>query len=60
MPILALLDLQRPFEIENDASGYAIGIVLMQLNKLICYHSEKNSQVVINYHPFQKELYALV
>ena len=28
-PVLALSDLQQPFEIETDASGYAMGPVLM-------------------------------
>ena len=39
-PILALLDLQRPFEIQTDASDYAMGEVLTQHGKPICYHSE--------------------
>ena len=29
-PVLALSDLQQPFEIETNASGYAMGAVLMQ------------------------------
>jgi hypothetical protein len=29
-PILALPYLQQPFEIQTDASGYAMGVVLMQ------------------------------
>eukprot|EP00253_Pinus_taeda_P036674 PITA_36674 len=36
-PVLALPDLQRPFEIEIDASDYAMGVVLMQHGKHICY-----------------------
>jgi hypothetical protein len=40
VPILALRDLQHPFEIEIEASGYAIGVVLMQPKKPIRYHSE--------------------
>ena len=47
-PVLALPDLQQPFEIETDASGYAMGAVLLQQKKPICYHSEKFSQAVIN------------
>ena len=32
----------------------------MQQKNLICYHSEKFSQVVINYPTYDKDLYALV
>jgi hypothetical protein len=58
--VLALPDIQQPFEIETNASGYAMGVVLMQKKKPICYHSEKFSQAVINYPTYDKELYALV
>ena len=58
--ILALSDLQQPFEIETDASGYAMGAVLMQHKKPICYHSETFSKKIINYPTYEKELYALV
>lgn len=60
VPELALLDLQQPFEIETDASDYAMGVVLMQQKKPICYHYKKFSQTVINYSTYDKELYALV
>ena len=43
-PVLALPDLQQPFEIETDASGYAMGTVLMQHKKPICYHSKTFSK----------------
>jgi hypothetical protein len=59
-PILAFSNLQQPFEIETYVSGYAMGAVLMQYRKLICYHSENFSQVVVNYPTYDKELYALV
>ena len=58
-PVLALPDLQQPFEIETDASGYAMGAVLMQYRKPICYHLETFTQAVINYPTYDKELYAL-
>ena len=32
-PVLALSDLQQPFEIDTDASGYAMGVVLMKHKK---------------------------
>eukprot|EP00253_Pinus_taeda_P021122 PITA_21122 len=59
-PVLALPDLQRPFDIEMDASGYAMGAVLMQHGKPICYHSKTINFVVVNYPTYDKELYALV
>jgi len=59
-PVLALPDLQRPFEIEMDASDYAMGAMLMQHCKPICYHSETFNYAVVNYPTYDKELYALV
>eukprot|EP00253_Pinus_taeda_P033750 PITA_33750 len=59
-PVLALLDLQHPFEIETDASEYAMGAVLMQHGKPICFHSETFTLAVVNYPTYDKELYALV
>ena len=54
MPVLALPDLQRPFEIETDASDYAMGAVLMQHGKPICYHSETFNSEVVNYPTYDK------
>lgn len=59
-PVLALPDLQQPFEIETDASGYAMGAILMQKRKPICFHSEIFTSVVINYRTYGKELFSLV
>jgi hypothetical protein len=58
-PILTLLNLQQPFEIETNANGYAMGVVLMKYRKPICYHSETFNQAVVNYPTYDKELYAL-
>ena len=58
--VLALPDLQRPFEIQTDASDYAMGVVLIQHGKLISYPSETFNYVVVNYPTYDKELYALV
>jgi hypothetical protein len=46
-PVLALSNLQQPFEIETDASGYAMGVELMQYRKPICYHSKTFNQDVV-------------
>ena len=59
-PVLALSYLQQAFEIETNASGYAMGAILMQLKKPICYHFETFSKAIINYPTYDKYLYALV
>jgi hypothetical protein len=59
-PILALPNLHNPFEVEMDASGYAIGVVLMQRGKFVCYHYEMFYGAVLNYPMYGKESYALV
>ena len=60
MPLLALPNLRQPFEIQTDASNYAMGAVLLQHGKPICFHSETFNGAVINYPTYDKELYALV
>jgi hypothetical protein len=59
-PVLALPNLRQPFEIQIDASNYAMGAVLLQYGKPICFHSEMFNGAVINYPTYDKELYALV
>jgi hypothetical protein len=59
-PVLAMLDLQQPFEIQTDASGYAMVTFLMHCGKPICYHYETFTQAVINYPTYDKDLYVLV
>ena len=59
-PVLALPNLRQPFEIQTDASNYAMGAVLLQYGKPICFHSETFNGAVINYPTYDKELYALV
>ena len=58
--VLRLLDLSQPFEIESDASQYAIGAVLKQGGHPIAYHSETLSQEKKNYSTYDKEFYSLV
>jgi hypothetical protein len=38
--VIALPNLQNPFEVETDASEYAMGAVLMQGGRPVCYHLE--------------------
>ena len=39
-PVLTLLELQQPFEIETDAFGNVIGPFLTQQGHLVAYYSE--------------------
>ncbi|XP_057869133.2 uncharacterized mitochondrial protein AtMg00860-like [Cryptomeria japonica] len=59
-PVLVLPDLSQPFEIETDASHYALGAILKQNDHHVAYHSEKFSFAKRNYSTNDKELYALV
>jgi hypothetical protein len=59
-PMLTLPNLQKPFEVETVASGYAMGAVLTQGGRPIYYHSEVFHGAVLNYPTYDKELYALV
>jgi len=58
--ILALPDLRQSFEIQTDASDYAMGAVRMQHGKPICFHLETFNGAMNNYPTYDKELYALV
>jgi hypothetical protein len=58
--VLTLPDLQQPFEIETDASDYAIGAVLTQHGHPVAYHSETLSDTVQKYPTYDKEMYFVV
>ena len=53
-PVLSLLDLQQPFEIETDALDYVVGIVLTQQGHPLAYCSETLSNVIRKYPTYDK------
>ena len=59
-PVLMLPDLQQPFDIEIDASDYAIGAILTQQGNLVAYHNEKLSDTIHKYPTYEKEMYSIV
>jgi hypothetical protein len=59
-PVLALSNIQQPFEIKTDAKIFTMDAILMQYCKPICFHSETFNQLFVNYTTYDKELYALV
>jgi hypothetical protein len=58
--LLSLYDLQQSFEIETDASDYAVGTILTQHSHLVAYHSETLSDIVQKYPTYDKEMYSIV
>ena len=58
-PVLALPNLQNPFEVETDASGYAMGAFFMQGGKPLCCNFDMFHGEFSNSHTYDKEIYTL-
>nr|ABD63115.1 hypothetical protein 18.t00011 [Asparagus officinalis] len=58
-PLHSLSKAKRTFEVETDASSYAMGAVLIQNEKPVEYHSEMFTVAIQNYPTYDKEFYAL-
>ena len=62
-PILAIPDMNLPFVVQTDASGFAIGGALMQVQKgkrrVIAYMSKKLSDTESRWPPYERELFAI-
>jgi hypothetical protein len=59
-PLLQLLNSTKVFELDYDASGIGLGVVLLQEGKPVSYFSKKLSGVGLKYSTYDKEIYALV
>ena len=58
-PIFAMPNFLLPFELEIDASNYAIGVVLMQQGHPIALFSKKMSPQMCAACTYVQELYAI-
>ena len=58
--MLSLLDLQQPFDIEIDASDYAVGPILTQHGHPVAYHSETLLDAVYKYPMYDIEMYSIM
>jgi hypothetical protein len=59
-PVLSLPDLQKPFDIETDASDYVVGTVLTQHGHPVAYHSETLFDTIRKYPTFDTKIYSIV
>ena len=59
-PILDIVDPNEPFLLETNASGDAIGSILMQGVRPVAFESKKLDRAQRNYSAYERELLAIV
>jgi hypothetical protein len=59
-PIMVLPDFNKNFQVRCDTSGFAIGVVLRQDDRLVTYFSEKLNEAKIKYSTYDKEFYVVI
>lgn len=59
-PVLSLPDVRKPFEVETDASDFALGGVLLQDGHPVAFESRKLNGAERKYAAQEKELLAIV
>ena len=59
-PSLLLLDPSKPFEVETDATDYAVGVVFYQDGKPVEFESKKHFATQCWYPIQEKELFAII
>ena len=59
-PVLSIVDPNEPFVLETDASGEAIGAVLLQRGRPVAFESKKLDRAQRNYSAYERELLAII